>query len=71
MNNRQFKELKVGDHVITNGLSRSNSGIKCEVTYICEDRIWIKPLKGERDFTDGCWAFPDWNEISYKAANLL
>lgn len=39
MTKEKFKFLKVGSIVITNGTCRQNAGIKCVVTYICEDRI--------------------------------
>ena len=69
MTKRQFEKLKVGDLVVLNGQCRVNVGHKCEVTYICDDRIWVKPIDGEFKISNYC--SPDWNEICYTAANII
>lgn len=70
MTKKQFETLKVGDTVIINGQSRSNAGKRCKVTYICDDRMWIKPIDGVLLSPSG-WCLPDWNEICYTAANII
>lgn len=70
MNKKQFEKLKVGDTVILNGQCRQNAGIKCKVTCIFENRVWIKPITGEREL-EGAYVLSPENEISYKAANVL
>lgn len=71
MTKRQFEKLKKGDIVTLNGLCRQNAGLKCEVTYICDDRIWVKPIDGKEIVSVSQWCLPDWNEICYKAANII
>lgn len=68
MTKRQFKKLKVGDIVILNGQCRTNVGMECVVTYICDDRIWVQPIVGE---LKGNYCMSDWNEISYTAARVI
>lgn len=67
---RQFEKLKEGDMVILNGMCRQNAGFKCKITYKISDdeRIWIEPIDGE---LSGLFCCSDWNEISYKAANVI
>lgn len=67
MTKQQFTNLKVGDEVFLNGLCRMDVGTKCKVTYICDDRIWVEPIKGELKAE---YSLGDFNEISYKAANI-
>lgn len=71
MTKEKFKFLKVGSIVITNGTCRQNAGIKCVVTYICEDRIWIRPIDGQKFISSDNWCSEDWNEVSYKSVSLL
>lgn len=70
MTKRQFSKLKEGDLVVLNGMCRQNVGMRCKVTYICDDRLWVEPINGELVSISG-WCCPDWNEISYKAANVV
>ena len=69
MTKLHFEKLKVGNTVILNKQCRTNAGMKCEVTYICEDRIWIKPIDGLLQ-NPSRYCLPDWNEISYKSASI-
>ena len=71
MTKQQFKKLKVGDLVALNGKCRTNVGIKCEVTNIIDDRIWVKPIDGEREFTGDWSCGPNFNEIAYTSANIV
>ena len=68
MTKRQFEKLKLGDEVILNGLCRMDAGTRCKVTYICDDHIWIEPVKGELKAE---YSLTSFNEISYKAANII
>ena len=76
MKRTEFEKLKEGDIVVLNKMCRHNAGIKCNVTYVCRDVdikcccIWVKPIDGEREFS-GDGICPEWNEISYKAANIF
>ena len=70
MTKHQFEHLKEGDIVITNAMCKHNSGIRCRVTYICDNCIWVEPIYGERLF-DRKDSSSNWNEISYKAANII
>lgn len=67
MTKKQFSTLAVGDEVYLNGRCRMDSGTKCKVTYICDDRIWVKPVEGALKAK----CLGDRNEISYKAANVV
>ena len=71
MTKEKFKFLKVGSIVITNGTCRQNAGIKCVVTYIYEDRIWIRPIDGQKFTSSDNWCSEDWNEVSYKSVSLF
>lgn len=69
MKRTEFKKLKVGDLVITNGMCRKNKGILCRVTYICGDVIWISPVNGKPIIQfDGYYT--DWNEVTFRAVNV-
>lgn len=68
MTKRQFEKLKEGDVVVLNGQCRKDVGIKCVVTYICGDRIWIKPIDCKLQNHNG---LGEWNEIAYTAANIV
>lgn len=46
MTKLQFEHLKEGDIVITNGMCRHNSGIRCRVTDIFDNCIWVEPIYG-------------------------
>lgn len=70
MTKQQFEQLEEGDLVILNGMCRHNSGIRCRVTSIFNDCMWIEPIYGERSFTRED-SPSNWNEISYKAANII
>lgn len=71
MTKRDFKTVKKGSIVITNGLCSINSGIRCKVVYISEDRIWIRPIDGNTFNSNNGWCLSDWNEVSYKAVTLV
>ena len=68
MTKRQFNKLKVGDEVSLNGLCRMDVGTICKVVYICDDCMWVTPIKGTLKAEH---SFGDFNEISYKAANII
>lgn len=68
MTKRQFTKLKIGDEVCLNGLCRMDAGVRCKITYICDDRIWIKPITGKLKAE---YSLGELNEISYKAANVI
>ena len=70
MTKRQFEKLKVNDIVTLNGMCRQNAGLKCKVTHICDDRIWVEPIDGNKLTSVSQWCLPDWNEICYRAANV-
>lgn len=77
MTKREFDNLKENDLVILNGMCRINAGIKCRVTNVIHDedtyycRIWVEPVDDtiKLSILGGC--IDDWNEISYKAANIV
>ena len=68
MTKRQFEKLKKGDVVVLNGQCRKDVGVKCVVTYICDDRIWVKPIVGQLKAEH---SLKDFNEIAYTAANIV
>ncbi len=68
MTKKQFKQLKVGHEVILNGLCRMDTGTRCKVTYICDDRIWVEPIEGA---LKAKYSLTDMNEVSYKAVNVI
>ena len=68
MTKKQFNTLTIGDEVYLNGLCRMDIGTKCKVTYICDDRIWVEPIKNR--LKAKC-SLGNINEISYKAANII
>ena len=55
MTKEKFKFLKVRSIVITNGTCRQNAVINCVVTYIYEDRIWIRPIDGQKFTSSDNW----------------
>lgn len=71
MTKQQFKKLKVGDLVVLNGKCRTNVGIKCVVDNVIDDRIWVKPIDGEREFKGDWSCGPDLNEIAYTSASII
>lgn len=67
----EAERLKIGDIVVLNRHTGVNAGIKCEVTYVCNNPqdetivAWVKPLPGERLFS--VFGTPcDWQEYSYQ-----
>ena len=68
MTKKQFKQLKVGHEVILNGLCRLDTGTRCKVTYIRDDRIWVEPIEGT---LKAKYSLTDMNEVSYKAVNVI
>ena len=68
MTKKQFNTLEIGDEHRLNRLCRMDVGTKCKVTYICDDRIWVKPIEGELKAN---YSFRSMNEISYKAVNAI
>ena len=68
MTKKQFKQLKVGNEVILNGLCRLDIGTRCKVIYICDDRIWVEPIEGK---LNAKYSLTDMNEVSYKAVNII
>lgn len=70
MKRTEFKKLKVGDLVVTNGMCRKNKGILCRVTYICDDVIWISTVNGEPNFHFDDY-YTDWSEVTFKAVNVI
>lgn len=73
MTKRDFKTVKRGSIVITNGMCSINAGIRSKVTYVCyEDGvIWIRPIDGNTFNSSTGWCSSDWNEVSYKAVTLI
>lgn len=70
MTRKQFEKLREGDTVVLNGQCRVNKGVRCKVTYICDDRMWVEPVEGELVGVSG-YCCPDWNEICYTAVNVV
>lgn len=77
MKKSEFEKLKEGDIVILNGLCHNNAGIKCIVVHIVRDkeerycRLMIKTADGAKNLSIIGGILTNWNEISYKSANVL
>lgn len=71
MTKEEFRNLSVGDIVILNGRCHGNKGIRCVVDYIIDDRMHVYTLDGTDSLSIIGGMMTNWNEISYKSADVI
>jgi hypothetical protein len=71
MTKEEFRNLSIGDIVTLNGRCHGNKGIRCVVDYMIDDRIHVYTLDGTDSLSIIGGMMTNWNEISYKSADII
>lgn len=71
MTKEEFRNLSIGDIVILNGRCRGNKCVRCVVDYIIDDRMHVRTLDGTDSLSIIGGMMTNWNEISYKSADIV